>query len=169
MLQSGWRCWPVLCFAMFRECRDVSRRLRCGVVPESAESWRRRVPFCRRFATPTTPTAPLLRLKQVRWVCRVWLRCSKPPCRVHDDDRLFHRGAEPPASASKTHGRLPSGVTGEDTERATSMGANPFVLVMRGFCDFTHFVQFPVGQQPSVATGEDTTLETSRGPILSSW
>ena len=35
--------------------------------------------------------------------------------------------------------------------------------------DFTHVIQFPVGQLPSVATGEDTTLETSRGPILSSW
>ena len=49
MLQSGWRCWAVLCFAMFRDCRDVSRRLRCGVVPESAESWRRRVPFLQVF------------------------------------------------------------------------------------------------------------------------
>ena len=80
----GW-CYVLPCFvnvAMFRDdsAAESYRSLRSRGVAASH--------FCRRFATPTTPTTPLFRFKQVRWVCSFWLRCSKPPCCVHDHDRF---------------------------------------------------------------------------------
>ena len=169
MLQSGWRCWPVLCFAMFRECRDVSRRLRCGVVPESAESWRRRVPFF----------AGVLRLRRLRRLrcfdsskfdgyaafgCDV--RSRRAVCMTMIACSIVGRSLQLPL---RRHMAGCQAVSQAKMQNVRRRGASPFVLVMRGFCDFPHVVQFPVGQLPSVATGEDTTLDTSRGPILSSW